>query len=279
MSLSANFTGNYEGQPTVVYQGSYQVGQHANVGNIINVTPVTGYPMNPGCQTNGNWNDPLFNATGFYEWPAFTNVFDWSEGNAGVENDRILLFDASVQEGDTFQQIRAWFAVTYPCSGVLIPGFPNRRMYATYEEDIPNPPTNVGAGVLNPEPTIMDTAFIVSKILSVAQSKFYTDGAQPSNSTQRTFGSLSNYLVPLLDPPVQAGGATVTIQFQAADAVDASRITINQAAPFLPDFVDDIDDCDGYRNIRWRAFLRSNLNSGAVGRLNCVQIPVLDDFQ
>jgi hypothetical protein len=125
----------------------------------------------------------------------------------------------------------------------------------------------------------MDTAFTISKILSVAQTKWYADGAQLANSSQTTFGDRSNYLVPLLDPPVQAGGAIVQIQFQGADAVESDRRTINQAAPFLPDWVDDIDDCDGYKNIRWRAFLRSNLNSGAVGKLNCIQIPVLDDFQ
>jgi hypothetical protein len=278
LSLSPSFSGNYEGQPTVVYQGSYQV-VASRVTNLVNPTPVTGYPFvgPPAGFCTATWNDPLFTSTGWYSWPAFTNVFDWDEGNIGVDDDRVLLFDASVQEGDTWQQIRGWFAVTHPCSGVPITGFPHRRMYATYEEDVPNPAP--GPGTLNPEPSLMDTCFTITKITSTAQSRWYTDGAQPANSTQTTFGSRSNYLVPLLDPPVQAGGATVTIRFQGADAVEADRVTINQAAPFLPDFVDDVDDCDGFRNIRWRVELRSNLNSGAVGRLDCVQIPVLDDHQ
>jgi hypothetical protein len=281
MSLSPSFSGNYEGQPTVVYQGTYTVSQKQNVGNVVTVAPVNGYPFvgPPNGFCTATWNDPLFNSTGFYAWPTFTNVFEWDDGEGGVANDRVLLFDASVKEGDRWQQIRAWFAVTFPCSGVPIPGYEHRRLYATYEEDDANPTNNPGGGIYNPEPSISDTAFTVTKIVSIAQSRWYTDGTQPTNSTQTTFGDASNYLVPMLDPPVQEGGATIVVQFQGADAVEADRRTINQAAPFLPTFVDDVDDCDGYRNVRWRIQLRSNLNSGAVGRLHCVQLPVLDDFQ
>ena len=44
-----------------------------------------------------------------------------STGTPGTaaDDDVVFLFDMSVPEGDTWQQFRAWFAVTFPCSGVL----------------------------------------------------------------------------------------------------------------------------------------------------------------
>src|SRR5439155_26189371 len=101
-----------------------------------------------------------------------------------------------VQEGDTFQQIRGWYGVTSPNSGILIAGYPTRRMYATYEEDTPNPQSNFGAGILNPEPSWTDTAFTLTKRVSLAQVRFYTPGPSdpagnaypPPQSSQTTFG-------------------------------------------------------------------------------------------
>ena len=54
---------------------------------------------------------------------------------------------------------------------MLLPGFPNRRLRATYEEDEANPTTNFFGGILNPEPTIMDMCFTITKRVSIAQSK------------------------------------------------------------------------------------------------------------
>src|SRR5207253_1527967 len=113
--------------------------------------------------------------------------------------------------------------------GFLIQGFPLRRMYATYEEDVPNPQSN-GATIANPEPSLTDTAFTLVKRVSVAQSLFYTpdnpgvDGlsyAGPQSSA-RTFATKSDYLSPVLVPSVQAGGATVLVEFQGATALDAA---------------------------------------------------------
>ena len=134
LSLSPSFDGNYDGKPQVVYKGSYSVPQAANVGNTINVTPVRGYGCNTwgGCNSP-NHNDPLWLYTGFQAWPEFTTYFDWSRGDASVQNDRIFLWDMSVDEGDTWQQLRCWFGMSYPCSGVLLGGFPNRRVYGVYE--------------------------------------------------------------------------------------------------------------------------------------------------
>ena len=74
----------------------------ANVGN----TPgepqwahQTGYPMGPGCQTNGDWNQPLYDSTGWYEWPTLTTFFEWNPQGPAATSQRVLLFDASVTEG------------------------------------------------------------------------------------------------------------------------------------------------------------------------------------
>jgi hypothetical protein len=282
MDLAGSFSGNYAGTPTVLYDGTFTVAQAQNVGN----TPghptfthmsIASYPENPGCNTTPppDWNVPLFSATGFAPWPTFTNLFEWDEGDPLVENDRVMLFDQSVQEGDTWQQIRVWFAVTFPCSGVPIGGFPQRRMYTTYEEDQPNPPADFTFGILNPEPTVTDSSFTITKRTSIAQSLFFTDGLQPGNSAATTFGDESDYLQALVTPSTQSGGAKLILSFQGADAVEADRRTINQAAAFMPDFSTDIDDADGFKNIRWRAELVSNLVNGQVARVSTIQIPVV----
>ena len=289
--LAASFSGNFAGAPTVVYMGNYNVTQAANIGNTPGINPVhTGpYGTNPGCNPqNGvgvlfNWNVPLFTATGFFMWPELTNFYEWDPGDINIDDDSVLVFDANVPEGDSFQQIRGWFGVTFPCSGVLLASFPRRRMYAGFEEDQPNPPDNPGAGVANPEPSITDTMFTITRRLSTAQSIFYADPnflamnpTYPPPTGGTTFGVLSNYLTPELNPSLQTGGADIIVEFQGAFGVQDDRITINQAQPFT-DWTQDIDDCDGFPFIRWRATLISNLISGAVPRLGEIRIPVTDD--
>lgn len=276
MNLATSFSGNYQGSALTVFNGNYSVAQAANVGD----TPgepvfahVGGYNENPGCQVGG-WNLPLFTATGFVSWPTLTTFFDWDPGDIQTPGDSIFLFDMSVPEGDTWQQFRAWFGVTFPCSGVLIGGYPQRRLYSTYEDDAPNPTANFAAGILNPEPTLYDTAFVVTKRVSLAQTKFYT---YPGFSAQafggQTFGDLSNYKAAQLTPSVQAGGASVEIFYQGADAVETDRVTINQAAPFTG-WTKKIDDCDGMRCLRWQINLISNLISNATAKLTRVIVPL-----
>ncbi|MDA1194595.1 MAG: hypothetical protein O2894_05365 [Planctomycetota bacterium] len=287
LSLSPSFSGNYDGQPAVIYDGSYSVQQAANVGN----TPgepatghVAGYPMNPGCQTNGNWNQPLFNASGWYNWPTLSTFFEWDPQTSPDASTKVLVFDASCVEGDSFQQVRGWFGVTYPCSGVLIGGLPLTRMYTTYEENEPNPASNFVAGIQNPEQSISDTCFTLTRRVSTAQSLFYSPGVGDNT----TFGDNTNYLPALLDPAVQTGGALVEIEFQGADAIDNDPVTnqevINQAAPFTKDlvtgqpiWVKDINKCDGMQNLRFRLRLISNLISLQVGRISKVTIPMTNN--
>ncbi len=276
LSLSPSFSGNYDGKATVVYTGSYQVGQSQNVGNTISVTDPGGYSQNFGCTAITPWNSPLWDYTGFEPWPEFSTFFEWNEGDANVPGDSVFLFDASVDEGDTWQQVRGWFAATYPCSGILIPGFPNRRMYTTFEEDQPDPPPSFAAGILNPEPSVTDTSFTITKRVSVAQVLFYTDGKQPADSTAQTFGPDSDYLPVELVPTVQSGGTQVRIEFQAAHGCEADRRTPNVSLGPPTEWTENINDCDGFERIRWRMNLISNLIINTRARLYHVAVPVID---
>lgn len=275
-SFSPNFAG---GQGTTVFSGRYDVATSG-----VNNTPgqpafnhVGGYNQNPGCTNIVPWNGPLFDSTGFYSWPSLTTYFDWDPGDTSVDNDSILVFDVSCTEGDNFQLIRSWFGVTYPCSGVLIGGYPQRRLYSTYEDETANPQPNFAAGILNPEPSMYDTAFTLAKRVSQAQSLFYT---QPGFASQaaggNTFGNLTNYLAPEVTPAIQAGGAQVKLFFQAARVVELDRRTINPAYPFTG-WEEDIDLCDGYPNIRWRASLISNLITSTVAKVNKITIPMISN--
>ena len=193
-----------------------------------------------------------------------------------MPGDSVFLFDASVAEGDTWQQVRTWFGSTFPCSGILLPGFPNRRMYSTYEADTPDPESNFAAGIVNPEPSVSDAAFTLTKRVSLAQSKFYTDGFQPSNSVATTLGDDSDYLPIELSPVVQEGGAQVRVEVQGARACEADRITPNPAPGAPTEWTEDINACDGFECIRWRIWLISNLISNQRAQLLQVVIPIID---
>jgi len=285
MSLSPSFSGNYDGKATVVYTGAYQVPQAANVGNTVNAgTDPGGYSEGAGCQRPASaacpsgstrWNCTLWEFTGFEPWPDFATFFEWNQGDPNVPGDSVFLFDASCQEGDTWQQVRGWFAAQQPCNGILIPGFPNRRMYTTYEDNTANPTTNLGLGILNPEPSVTDSSFTITKRISLAQTLFYTDGAQPANSTTLTFGANSDYLPLELSPVIQSGGTEVLVEFQAAHGCEADRRTPNVAMGPMTDWTDDLNDCDGYECIRWRIYLISNLISNQRAKLYRVAVPVV----
>ena len=289
ISLAESFLGNYEGSPAIVYSGDYQVTQAANVGNhpdhpLPGEGHVGGYTSNQffaPCLGAPNWNQPLFDFTGWFAWPELTTFFEWEPGDPNIDNDRAFLFDASVPEGDSFQQIRSWFSATFPCSGVLIGGFPNRRLYSTYEDDSPNPPANFFAGILNPEPSVQDTCFTITRRTSVGQSLFYTPNAGGPNDDAawggRTLGLTTDYLPAEIEPIVQSGGATVLVEFQGCQGIDPTgRDTVNVALPFT-EWTQDIDDCDGMPYIRWRITLSSNLKSQTVARITRIIIPMIDN--
>ena len=271
-SLGTSLSGNYAGTPTLVYDGAYQVAATANVGNTTGEpqTPhVGGHAQNPGCfgavGAPGGHNAGLFACTGWYAWPALTTTFDWDPGDPLVAGDRALVFDASVQAGDFSQRLRCWFAVTYPCSGILIAGWPERRVTSTYEGDAPDPADDFGAGILNPEPSAVDMCFTLTSMASIGQSLFF-EGA---------FGVFTDYGAPTVLPAMQTGGAVAALAFQGADAVEADRRTIDVSQPSTG-WVSNIDLCDGMRYIRFRFTLTPAPVSLQPARVDSVRIPVTD---
>ncbi len=299
LSLSQTFSSNYAGSPLIVYQGAYDVAQKTDVGNVDLppsqylpaalggtapfTNPVQNAPCPQGVPPNGELQC-LFNYSGYYPYPKLTSNFDWDEGDPLVTGDSILLLDVSVQEGDTWQQIRTWFGYASPASTNLIPGYPKRRLLSTYEQDGMNPPENVLANVFNPEPAICDTALTLTKRVSLAQSRFYTPlvgdpgGPYPGGvdaSAQTTYGTKSDYFPAVITPEVQKGGATVLIEYQGCTAIQtgSNRATLNAAMTSTP-WTTNVNDCDRYPYLRWRLTLTSNLASGAVPKITSVVIPI-----
>ncbi len=289
-SLSPTFSGNYAGQPALIYDGSYLVQQLADVGNTPGEPqwqPLGGQQGGPGgaCANPAvaHWNDPLFASTGWYDWPELTTFFEWDPDGSAATSKKVLIFDASVSEGDTHQQVRGWLGMTFPCSGTPILGIPNTRMYGEREAEVPNPSPNPAAGVLNPEPATSDTRFTITRRISTAQSKFFGPGLGDNT----TFDDDTDYAPAILSPAVQPGGALVEIEYQGADAFDTDpqgNQIVNQAAPFTadpvtgqPTWVSDIDKCDGMKHIRFRLRLIANLTSLAVPKVDKVVIPMTAD--
>ena len=268
LQLSSSISGSYAGTPTLIYDGPYQVPQSvvANVPGEPTSSHVGSYPQNPGCTTVGaGWNSQLFTFTGFYPFPAPTTLFNWDPGDPQVDDDSVLLLDISAQEGDFTQALRGWFAVTFPCSGILIGGYPEQRLSTTYEADVPNPADNFVAGVVNPAPLLVDICFTFSRRKSVGQSKFFA-GA---------YGDDTDYELPVILPSTQANGASLIVEFQGADAVEADGVTINQALPFTG-WVTDIHQCDGMQNLRYRICLISGLDTLLVARVDRITIGMSD---
>ncbi len=288
VTLSASFAANFKGDPALLYQGDYTVGSNADVGN--KATPTYNGEPNvggaPGCVFANSTTQFLFDWTGFYDWPAFTNFFEWDPAPSTSGADPVFIFDASVPEGSTFQAMRRWSATTFVCSGFQIPSYPLRRLMGIYEQDVVKPPEQFGV-TRNPENSLADTLFTIRTVRSLARSKFYTptlplpgDPTFPNGVSGgsvslggTTFGTNSDYLTPQIVPPVQAGGAKVVIEYQGAQAVLADRTTIDAAFPFT-DWTQNIDDCDGYACIRWRATLIANIVSEVVPQVTSITIPV-----
>ena len=287
LSLSPSFEGNYAGQPAVLYSGSYSVQQMKDVGNTPGepLIPYKGTPPSPGAcngdpsTINMGWNAPLFDYTGWYDWPALTTFFEWNPEGDPNSSKRVLLFDASVQEGDQFQQSRGWFGATSPCSGFLIGGLPLARMRAEYEGEAPNPENNVSLGIQNPEQSLSDVAFTLTRRMSQGQSRFFT----PDGTDNTTFGIGTDYRPAVISPAVQANGAQVVIEYQGADAIDVAPGGLEIVVPTgnytqdlegNPSWVQDVNLCDGMANIRFRVTLISNLVNNEVGRVTRVLLPM-----
>jgi hypothetical protein len=141
----------------------------------------------------------------------------------------------------------------------------------------------VDGGHAEPDRTVQDTAFTVSKVATRVQSRFYTpdpvgkDGLAypPPYSTQRTFGTKSDY------GPVQfvmsslPTGTEVVVEYQGATVLDpvSDRTRPDLTQPTTP-WTTDPDDCDGYPYIRWRISLRANPVTGERPTVGTAALPI-----
>ena len=186
-------------------------------------------------------------------------------GNPAVDDDSVLVFDASVQEGTASQGMRGWFATQYPCSGLLMSGHPEPMLLSTYEGLFSDPLENPTAGILNPSPSVIDICFTFSRLTSTAQSRFIA-GAH---------GDDTNYLAATITPATQPTGASIVVEYQGADAVLADGVTIDASAPSTG-WVSSPSACNGMRHIRYRVSLTSGMSSSAIARVESITIPMAD---
>jgi len=107
--------------------------------------------------------------------------------------------------------------------------------------------------VVNPAPFVHVMQFELAKLRSDAQSRYYD-----------SFFEAPDYLMPIINPLVQAGGATVEFTWSG------SRDGVVEDVPFTP----NIDDIDGYRYIRFHAVMRSNLFTGGRPRVDLLELPL-----
>ncbi len=272
LNLTDTFAANSNGPLTVVYQGPYNVAQRANVGN----EAVAPAPFAPGTPFQ-----PLFDFTGFVPWPALQRFVDWDTGPNGMASARTFLLEVDAAAGSTWQECRTYFRgpLVFPVGPVpLVVG---RRLFAESGGSMANPPG--GALAPNPDPAIQDTAFTISKVATLVQSRFYTpdpvgkDGLAypPPYSTQRTFGTKSDYGPVQFLMSSRPPGTEVVVEYQGATVLDptADRTRPALAQPMTP-WTTDPDDCDGYPYLRWRISLRANPVSGERPTVGTAALPL-----
>jgi hypothetical protein len=196
---------------------------------------------------------------GYLDWPQFKTFFEYDG-----END--LLIDIQAEEGNTFQTFRTYLglsqlsgAPTCNCVTVLQNACNlnnsagQRQMDTIYDSDIPNPAGS--PAVANPAPFVHVMEFELAKLRSDAESLYY--------DSRVTHAAGPDFLSPIINPLVQAGGATVEFTWSA------SLDGIVEDVPFTP----NINACDGFRWLRWHAVLRSNIFTSNRARVELVEVP------
>lgn len=270
--LTETFADNSDGPLTIVYQGPYNVAQRANVGN----EAVAPAPFAPGTPYQ-----PLFDFTGFVPWPALKKFVDWDTGPAGPVSPRAMILEVDAVAGSTWQECRAYFRGPLAFPGLIPQARTGRRLVAESGGSAANPPW--AAGAPNPDPTVQDTAFTISKVATRVQSRFYTpdpvgtDGLAypPPYSTQRTFGTKSDYGPMQFVTSSLPTGTDVVVEYQGATVLDpgSSRTQPDLTHPTTP-WTTDPDDCDGYPYVRWRITLRANPVTGERPTVGTAALPI-----
>lgn len=233
--------------------------QQFDVDDFVTAASKVDYTVPQAADVNGaGQND------GFLDWPKLDTFFDYN-GNDG------LIIDIEARAGNTWQQFRTFMGVrtafgNCSCSNffgcAVDPALGMRQMQSVYGSDIATPSNNTVGGVFNPGPWVHVMQFDIAKLRSDAQSKFYDTGTETPD-----------FLMPIIAPNVQPGGAQVIFTWQgSADGVDPAQIFWNDQ---LGDYVwaDNINACDGFQYIRFHAVLRSNLFTGSRPVVQLIEIP------
>jgi hypothetical protein len=221
-----------------------------NVDGFVTVVDKKSYSVPQAFDVNGGATND-----GYLDWPALDLFFEYDG-----END--LLVDVEAQMGNTYQTFRTFVAVSGTPGGICScfnfggcianASIGLRQMDGTYGGDVADPAP--GGFVLNPAPVVHVMEFEFATLRSDARSLYRDSGVVNPD-----------YISPIVRPLVQAGGASVAFSWSA------SSDGIVEDVPFAA----SINACDGYRYIRWHAALRSNLFTGARGRVQLLQIPYL----
>ena len=126
-----------------------------------------------------------------------------------------------------------------------------RQADSTYGSDFLNP-APIPLTVANPAPFVHVMEFELAKLRSDAQSTWYdTKTPEP------------DYLTPILNPLVQAAGATISMSYSG------SHDGIVEDVAFSP----SVDDVDDHQYIRFHVIMRANLFTGGRPRLALIEIP------
>jgi hypothetical protein len=210
---------------------TYQVGQAANLGG------ATGFDA-------------------YFDWPKLQTFFDYD----GV-NDLIL--DVEAQEGNTFQAMRTYLAVTQlpgavacDCNTIFLgacnvaPGAPFRQADTIWGSDVLNP--SPSPSTANPAPFLTIMEFELAKLRSDGQSTYYDTGVVEPD-----------YLSPIITPIVQPGGSTIDLTWSG------SMDGVTEDVPFTP----NINAIDSFPFIRFHVVLRSNIFTGGRPRIERMEIP------
>ncbi len=189
----------------------------------------------------------------FLDWPQLESFFEFD----GI-NDMIV--DIEAKEGNTFQTFRTFLALTQTfgtCNCSTFFGcqpdnsIGQRQADSTYGSDFLNP-APIPLTVANPAPFVHVMEFELAKLRSDAQSTWYdTKTPEP------------DYLTPILNPLVQAAGATISMSYSG------SHDGIVEDVAFSP----SVDDVDDHQYIRFHVIMRANLFTGGRPRLALIEIP------
>jgi hypothetical protein len=189
----------------------------------------------------------------FLDWPDLESFFEFDGTND-------VIVDIEAKEGNTFQTFRTFLALSQvwgTCSCSNFAGcqpdnsIGQRQADSTYGADFLNP-APIPLTVANPAPFVHVMEFELAKLRSDAQSAYY-DTRTPE----------PDYLTPILNPLVQAAGATIEMSYSG------SRDGIMEDVPFTT----NVDDVDTYQYIRFHVVMRANLFTGGRPRLALIEIP------